>query len=81
MKTKDRLLECFLNLGVRIESQEDVDLREFFKDSIQFISAVLEIEKTFSIVFPDELLMYDVFNSLNNLTEIIDLLLDEKTVI
>lgn len=78
MNTKDKLIECFSNIGVLIESQEDVDLKEYIFDSVQFVTAIVEIERIFLIEFPDELLMYSVFDSLNGLVEIIDSLIDDN---
>lgn len=77
MDTREKLLECFLNIGVVIDAKEpDIDLKEYILDSIQFISAIVEIERVFSIEFPDELLLYNVFDSLNGLIHIIDTLLN-----
>ena len=76
MDIKQKLLECFLNIGVVIEEQEDdIDLKEYILDSMQFITAIVEIERVFSIEFPDELLVYSMFDSLNGLINIIDTLL------
>lgn len=76
MTTKEKLLECFANIGVVIDNKEDdIDLKEYIFDSVQFITAIIEIERVFSIEFPDEMLLYSVFDSLNGLINIIDSLL------
>ena len=78
MSTKDKLIECFSNIGVLIEPKDDVDLKEYILDSLQFVTSIVEIERTFSIEFPDELLMYDVFDSLNGLVAIVDSLINDN---
>lgn len=73
MDIRDKVLECFLNIGVVIDSTEDdIDLKEYIVDSMQFITAIVEIERIFSIEFPDELLLYETFDSLNGLINIIE---------
>ena len=73
MDIRDKVLECFLNIGVVIDSTEDdIDLKEYIVDSMQFIIAIVEIERIFSIEFPDELLLYETFDSLNGLINIIE---------
>ena len=52
MNTKDKLIECFSNIGVLIEPKDNVDLKEYIFDSLQFVTAIVEIERVFSIEFP-----------------------------
>lgn len=79
MDVKKRLLQCFLNIGVVIDdTEDDIDLKEYIADSIQFITAIVEIERTFSIEFPDELLLFSVFDSFNGLIKIVESIIDES---
>ena len=79
MNTKDKLIECFSNIGLLIEPQDDdVDLKEYILDSLQFVTAIVEIERVFSIEFPDGMLMYSVFDSLNGLVAIVDSLIEDN---
>ena len=79
MDVKKRLLQCFLNIGVVIDdTEDDIDLKEYIADSIQFITAIVEIERTFSIEFPDELLLFSVFDSFNGLIKIVESIVDES---
>lgn len=78
MDTKNQLIDCFSNIGVLIEPQDDVDLKEYIFDSLQFVTAIIEIERVFSIEFPDEMLMYSVFDSLNGLVTIVDSLIEDN---
>lgn len=77
MNIKENLIMCFKNLGVELDNSEnDIDLREYFEDSLMFISAIVEIENFFDIEIPEELLLYDKFSSINSfsleLKELID---------
>ena len=79
MDTREKILQCFINIGVVIDDSENyVDLKEYVSDSIQFVTAVVEIEREFSIEFPDDLLVFSVFDSLNGLVNIVDTLLMES---
>lgn len=77
MSTKERLIRCLLYMGIVVDENEgDIDLKEYIIDSLQFMSTIVEIERIFLIEFPDELLTYSVFDSLNGLVNIIDTLQD-----
>ena len=81
MDVKEKLLQCFLNIGVVIDdTEDDVDLKEYITDSVQFIAAIVEIERIFSIEFPDELLLFSVFDSFNGLVKIVESILKEGEV-
>ena len=78
MDVKEKLLQCFLNIGVVIDdTEDDVDLKEYITDSVQFIAAIVEIERIFSIEFPDELLLFSVFDSFIGLVKIVESILKE----
>ena len=55
---------------VNIATDEDVDLRNFFDSSLQFISLIVNLEEKFKTDMPDEFLLYDNFQSFNNLCEL-----------
>ena len=57
-------------------SGEDVDLREYIMDSIQFINFVVELEKKFSIEIPEEYLNFETISSLNKLKGIVEMLIE-----
>ena len=78
MDVKEKLLQCFLNIGVVIDdTEDDVDLKEYITDSVQVIAAIVEIERIFSIAFPDDLLLFSVFDSFNGLVKIVESILKE----
>lgn len=54
-----------------IETEEDINLQDYLEDSLQFITAIVEIEQYFGIEFPDEYLTPESTLSLNGFSEII----------
>lgn len=71
---KNQLAEIFENEGVFIDSTEDEDINisNFIKDSVQFISIIVAIEEQFNIEIPSDLLILDTFNSFHHLIELIN---------
>ncbi len=62
-----------------IESNTDMDLRNYIDDSLMFISFIVELEKKFGIEFPDELLMIDTLASLSGFAYLlVDMINDRK---
>jgi acyl carrier protein len=47
-------------------------------DSMNTVQMLLDIEETFEITFPDDLLTYEVFTSLGTLMSAIQTLMEEK---
>ena len=65
---RSRVIEIFAQSGVMANNpgpEEDLDLREYIEDSIQFISAVVEIENQWDIELHDELLSPESLASVN----------------
>lgn len=59
---RSQLLDIFAQNGIIVSDsalQEDADLRMSIEDSVQFISAIVEIENHFDIELPEELLLYE----------------------
>ena len=75
-----RIIQALDNIGVFVESQEeDLDLREYILDSVQFISAIIQIEDEFGIEIPSELLLHDNLASFNSFSKMIEDLSENKT--
>lgn len=77
MDVREKLLNILEDSGIfidrdNIQSEHDIDLREYITDSIQFISFIVEIEKELNMEFPDECLLYDKIASLNGFSIIIE---------
>lgn len=66
-------LETILNSYGILESKSNVlYLSAKALDSIKFISIIFDIEETFGIKFPDELISINIFESFETLVDIID---------
>lgn len=83
MEVKDKLINIFQDNGIYIDKKkmgEDIDLRDYITDSIQYISFIVEIEKEFDIEFPDELLLFDKIASLNGFSNIIKAIILDRNI-
>ena len=69
---RHRLINILQNVDIFIDDDfidDDIDIRNYINNSIQFISFIVEIEKNFNLEMPDEMLSIDNFSSLNALVE------------
>ena len=67
-KVKKSILTFFEENGIYIDTEltnEDVDLREYLIDSMQYIYFLVELERMLNTELPDEVLMYENLTSLN----------------
>ncbi len=72
-KLIDMLNNLFLNSGVDPDILEYVDLiDDLGMDSMNFISIVIEVESTFDITVPDEMLLMENFRNIDEIIEIIE---------
>lgn len=71
------IYETLLESGIMIDSiEEDLDLRDFIQDSLQFISFAVNLEQKLNVELDDELLLFDSVASFNNYSQrIYDLLI------
>lgn len=78
---KKLILEILDKNGIYIaptEAEEDLDLREFILDSLQYVNLIVELEKSLDIEFPDEILQYDNLSSINGFVSLISEMLQES---
>lgn len=61
------------------EIELSTELRELGLDSMSAISLLLELEKTFSITFPDRMLAQEVFRTGTSLLETVQELLAQRS--
>lgn len=67
------ILNVLNDMGLTIEySDKDIDLREYIVDSLEFVSFIMEIEQSFDIEIPSNLLLYDNISSIVGFSAIID---------
>ena len=74
---KEKIKVVLENNGIT-SGANDADIDVAAVDSIAFISFVVDIENTFEIVFPDELLTFAILQSLDGLADIVYGLLTEN---
>lgn len=75
MTIRYKLLDILESNGIYVDrkkNENDIDLRDYITDSIQFISFIVEIEKELNMEFPDEFLLFDKIASLNGFSNIIE---------
>lgn len=53
------------------EVEEDVDLREYLVDSLQYIYLIVELEERLGVELPDEVIIYDNFISINGFANMV----------
>lgn len=79
--TVSTVIDCLDIVGVQIpdlNEDQDVDLTEYDMDSLTFIAFIIEVEKKFDIIIPDEFLLYNNYKSLYGFCEFIESTLKEK---
>ena len=78
---QDKIVDIIADMGVMVvrnNEEDDINLQEYIVDSLQFISFILELERTFDIEFPDEMLLYESIQSLNGLASMVELLVSSS---
>jgi acyl carrier protein len=75
MSIREKIFDVLEANGIYVENgkdSEDLDLREYIADSIQFINFIVELERELDIEFPDEALLFDNIVSLNGFVTILE---------
>ena len=72
MNTKNIIIEKIELNGAEINEKGEIE----DIDSVVFISLVLDLEEEFNIEIPDEYLLMSTFSSIDNITLIINKLID-----
>lgn len=78
MDTFDKLIVIFENNGIIIDQSLETNLNYYDMDSITFVSIIVDIEREFNIVIPDEFYSIESLNTINNLVTIIDSLMSNS---
>lgn len=69
----DHKLTALISKYVSVKNFDgNQDLREIGLDSLKMITLLLEIEESFEIMIPDELLTNDTFSTTNKIKEVIE---------
>lgn len=80
MSIRENIIECLKDIGIYVESGENLFLSEIIEDSIVFVSLLLEIEENFGIEFPDEVLIDTRIETLEDLYNIVEGLLKDNDI-
>lgn len=71
----ETVTKCLENIGVIIETTNleisDVNIIEYNIDSLDFISFLVDLEERLDIIIPEEILRYDILQSLNGFVNLI----------
>jgi acyl carrier protein len=79
VEAREKVLEILEENGLYVDPKsagEDMDLREYILDSLQFMSFIVEVENKLNLEIPDEILVYDNLASLNGLSSILESIAD-----
>ena len=71
---KNIILDILDKSGIYIdptEMNEDLDLREYILDSLQYVYFIVELEERLQIELEDEILLYDNLSSINGFVNMI----------
>ena len=76
--TYEQIVDCLNEVGIIVDSKcVDIDLRDYDMDSLVFISFIVEVERKFNIIIPDEYLVYDNMQSLCGFTNLVESLMNK----
>lgn len=74
--------KCLENIGLIIDitnlDLSDVDLTEYGMDSLAFISFIIDVEQQLDIIIPEEILQYDILQSLNGFVNLLTQVYDDQ---
>lgn len=72
------IISSFEEVGILVDvDNSDVDLRDKIADSLQFITAILQLEENLGVTLTDELIAYENLASLDAFAQSIKHLLDD----
>ena len=71
---REEILRSLETIGVHIapdeiEDNDDINLQDYFIDSLMFVSAIVQLEQDFSIEFDEEYLNWEIMSSFNSLVD------------
>lgn len=78
---KKIIMDSLMELGFCIgETEEDININEYGIDSFTYISFIVMLEEKMGMPFPDELLRFENFSSINGFTNLVKTLYDEHHI-
>jgi acyl carrier protein len=79
MNIQNKIIECAEKIGIVIDDKiydEQVDLRDYIEDSLEFISFIVELENELNIEIPAEMLEFDNLSSISSFGKMLEDLCD-----
>lgn len=72
-KIKTGVYNSLEKIGIYInqEIDEDMELENYIQDSLQFMSFIVELEQHFNVEIPDDLLLFEHFEKVSDVVNII----------
>ena len=72
-KIKTGVYNSLEKIGIYInqEIDEDMELENYIQDSLQFMSFIVELEQYFNVEIPDDLLLFEHFEKVSDVVNII----------
>ena len=62
----------YIDLKIELDAKDtDIDMREYIKDSFQYISFVVEVEEKFEVSLPEQLVVFENLSSLRSFANVI----------
>ena len=75
---KQKVIECMNNIGVYIlEDETNFRIDDYIIDSIMFVSFIIELEQMFDVEIPDEYLVVQRLQTLDDVCEMIHTILKD----
>ena len=70
--SKKDIIEVMQEVGIYIDGEvNDNHLNDYFEDSLHFMSFIVKVEERFEIEFPNELLVFENFNTIDGIKDMI----------
>lgn len=82
MKTDEinaKVTQCFENIGILIENDDNFTLSEYIVDSLTYMTFLVELEQMFNVIIPDEFLCQEKLQSRQNVVNMIEILLKQSS--
>ena len=72
-KIKTGVYNSLEKIGIYInqEIDEDMELENYIQDSLQYMSFIVELEQHFNVEIPDDLLLFEHFEKVSDVVNII----------
>lgn len=79
---KNTIFDILDKSGIYIDSTEinqDLDLREYLLDSLQYVCFIVELEERLSVELDDEVLIFDNLSSINGFINLIMNMIQDRS--